>query len=499
MSLSVNNPTLATVARSHRHAELMDSKNCVKAGFGAPAPSSSGVAMRTDNLKFNSGDAAVSAGALTKLFDMLEAVFKSMREMFSGRDQSADRSVHNHTPHPHKPEGAVQPKTSDSPALPNTLLKANESPKAKLENSVLPKMVADSGKQPSVLQEKPLEQKASQLTGKALDKNASTSVPSALTGDAGKLSVEVKPQERSVIPGRPFIPGHPGVTTPHINVSNDSNAQIKVEVNVAPCPHHAHDAGSLVNNVQPGHDFHRKAPEQSTNEATAEVLKQGTAKVLADGNKKIDVQAKTADDTKLGVIKQDTAKVLAEGNKKIDVQAKTADETKLGVIKQDTAKVLAEGNKKTDAQAKTPDNTKSGVIRQDTAKVLADGNKKTDAQAKTADDTKSGVIKQDAANVLADGNKKIDVQAKTADDTKSGVIKQDTAKVLVEGDKKTDTQASTAKQTSSGKVQQDAAKIANQTMQNDGLAAQKGHKTPPVVERQDPPLPKPGLTTPGPA
>ncbi len=379
MSLSVNNPTLATVARSHRHAELMDSKNCVKAGFGAPAPSSSGVAMRTDNLKFNSGDAAVSAGALTKLFDMLEAVFKSMREMFSGRDQSADRSVHNHTPHPHKPEGAVQPKTSDSPALPNTLLKANESPKAKLENSVLPKMVADSGKQPSVLQEKPLEQKASQLTGKALDKNASTSVPSALTGDAGKLSVEVKPQERSVIPGRPFIPGHPGVTTPHINVSNDSNAQIKVEVNVAPCPHHAHDAGSLVNNVQPGHDFHRKAPEQSTNEATAEVLKQGTAKVLADGNKKIDVQAKTADDTK------------------------------------------------------------------------------------------------------------------------SGVIKQDTAKVLVEGDKKTDTQASTAKQTSSGKVQQDAAKIANQTMQNDGLAAQKGHKTPPVVERQDPPLPKPGLTTPGPA
>ncbi len=95
MSLSVNNPTLATVARSHRHAELMDSKNCVKAGFGAPAPSSSGVAMRTDNLKFNSGDAAVSAGALTKLFDMLEAVFKSMREMFSGRDQSADRLVHN--------------------------------------------------------------------------------------------------------------------------------------------------------------------------------------------------------------------------------------------------------------------------------------------------------------------------------------------------------------------------------------------------------------------
>ncbi|WP_146116090.1 hypothetical protein [Pseudomonas trivialis] len=499
MSLSVNNPTLATVARSHRHAELMDSKNCVKAGFGAPAPSSSGVAMRTDNLKFNSGDAAVSAGALTKLFDMLEAVFKSMREMFSGRDQSADRLVHNHTPHPHKPEGAVQPKTSDSPALPNTLLKANESPKAKLENSVLPKMVADSGKQPSVLQEKPLEQKASQLTGKALDKNASTSVPSALTGDAGKLSVEVKPQERSVIPGRPFIPGHPGVTTPHINVSNDSNAQIKVEVNVAPCPHHAHDAGSLVNNVQPGHDFHRKAPEQSTNEATAEVLKQGTAKVLADGNKKIDVQAKTADDTKLGVIKQDTAKVLAEGNKKIDVQAKTADDTKLGVIKQDTAKVLADGNKKTDAQAKTADDTKSGVIKQDTAKVLAEGNKKIDVQAKTADDTKSGVIKQDAANVLADGNKKIDVQAKTADDTKSGVIKQDTAKVLVEGDKKTDTQASTAKQTSSGKVQQDAAKIANQTMQNDGLAAQKGLKTPPVVERQDPPLPKPGLTTPGPA
>lgn len=151
MSLSINNSPLVKVDNSPRERPALPTST---AGVKVTPPSSN-APVRNDNFLVTPSEVMFNSTALTKLFDMLELVFKTMREMFAGKNITPD-------------------------ALPE----ADKSPKVK----------PDAGPRP-----------------------------------------QVKPAEfRPLIPA-PTVPALPGVPDPVVNVTNDANAQVKVEVSINHC------------------------------------------------------------------------------------------------------------------------------------------------------------------------------------------------------------------------------------------------------------------------
>ncbi|KAA6168886.1 hypothetical protein F3K54_27220, partial [Pseudomonas veronii] len=88
MSLSINNAPFVNVDKS------VYDRSPASTGVNqsaAPARTDTGQApARSDSFRVAPNDAMVNGSALTKLFDMLDLVFRAMRELLSGRSIATD-------------------------------------------------------------------------------------------------------------------------------------------------------------------------------------------------------------------------------------------------------------------------------------------------------------------------------------------------------------------------------------------------------------------------
>ncbi|CRM20343.1 hypothetical protein [Pseudomonas sp. 8 R 14] len=142
-------------------------------------------ALRPDVARAPHGEMMINAGAFSKLFDMLEQVFKTMREMVSVRNMTPALTTHSDKTPKHTPDMTTQLKAKAEPAkLPGTTPDLATQLKVKGEPGTTPRATSDT---------------TNQLTVK-VDKGTLQSVP-----------------------------------VPRVNVSNDSNAQVKVELNIGNC------------------------------------------------------------------------------------------------------------------------------------------------------------------------------------------------------------------------------------------------------------------------
>ena len=121
MTLSINTPPFVkfdTAPMDRPSPSVLKSDNA-----GAPVANLkvTPLVVHQDNTQGGHGQVMVSAGSLSKLFDMLEQMFKTMREMFSGK---------NLTP----------------PILPRS-----DQPKVKPDGGVLPKVMPDAADQPKIM------------------------------------------------------------------------------------------------------------------------------------------------------------------------------------------------------------------------------------------------------------------------------------------------------------------------------------------------------------
>ncbi|MFL6874814.1 hypothetical protein ACJ6YJ_08105 [Pseudomonas marginalis] len=142
-------------------------------------------ALRPDVARAPHGEMMINAGAFSKLFDMLEQVFKTMREMVSVRNMTPALTTHSDKTPKHTPDMT-------------TLLKA------KAEPAKLPGTTPDLATQLKV-------------------KGGPGTAPRATSDTTNQLTVKVDKGTLQSVP------------VPRVNVSNDSNAQVKVELNIGNC------------------------------------------------------------------------------------------------------------------------------------------------------------------------------------------------------------------------------------------------------------------------
>ncbi|MFT0475394.1 hypothetical protein ACMSI6_15840 [Pseudomonas antarctica] len=87
MSLSVNNPSFVKVdASAFDRSAGSSSMSSESANAHAPGASVSNTPLRIDNSRFSPNEVMIPGAALAKLFDMLEQIFKTIREMVAGKD-----------------------------------------------------------------------------------------------------------------------------------------------------------------------------------------------------------------------------------------------------------------------------------------------------------------------------------------------------------------------------------------------------------------------------
>ncbi len=152
----------------------------------------------SQNAAWNSQrDMMISSGALSKLFDMLEQVFKTLREMLSGKNITPDLTSGADKAPKVKPDADAQKKV-----IPDTLLLPKVTPHAADKSEVKPEL----GLLPKVGPE-------------ARD----------------QLKVKIDDGVLRVITPKPMPRDVPAVPQPNVNVTNEVNPQIKVEVNVNHC------------------------------------------------------------------------------------------------------------------------------------------------------------------------------------------------------------------------------------------------------------------------
>ena len=181
MSLSINNPPFANVDTSSLSGQL---PAALKVDI-QPKPQTTHSNVHPAAVRNETGELMVSAGALAKVLDMLEQFFKSMREMFLGKNVTPD-------------------------ALPV------------LNN--LPKVKPDTGKLP--VKPDAADQPIKPAPDKPAVKPGTTDQP--VKPDTGKLPV--KPDAP-----KPLGPVVPAVPKPAVEVTNDAKANIQVNVNVSHC------------------------------------------------------------------------------------------------------------------------------------------------------------------------------------------------------------------------------------------------------------------------
>ncbi|MGR3890447.1 hypothetical protein, partial [Pseudomonas sp. 1152_12] len=87
MSLSVNHPSFVKADASAFDRNAGSSSNSSEStNAHAPGTSVSNTPLRIDNARFSPNEVMIPGAALAKLFDMLEQIFKTIREMVAGKD-----------------------------------------------------------------------------------------------------------------------------------------------------------------------------------------------------------------------------------------------------------------------------------------------------------------------------------------------------------------------------------------------------------------------------
>ena len=196
MSLSINHPSFANVdtsplARQSPVAPKTDVRSEVPTTSSNVQP----MALRNEHTKGTQNELMFNAGALTKLFDMFEQFFKSMREMFLGKNMSP----------------AVLPGTNNL-------------------NDVKPDNKVDMQVKPSA---EKLPVKPS-TTDPAIKPEAKKLL---VQPDAGKLPVTPGTVGKLVAPdvqnnSAPVLPSMP---KPEVTVTNDAKANVQVSVSLNHC------------------------------------------------------------------------------------------------------------------------------------------------------------------------------------------------------------------------------------------------------------------------
>lgn len=220
MSVSVNNPSLVKIDASalDRHSLLLskagESSNLRRLGETvSPTP------LHNDKSRFSPNEVMIPGAALTKLFDMLEMVFKTMREMLSGKDLMP----------------AVLPDSRQVPVKPEV-----HEPPAKLDvGKLLVKPEADKLLQKLNASDQPVKLDVGKLpvkpeAEKPLQK-LNVNEPTVKL-DLSKLSVATDRTDSSaVLPDLRKLHLMPTLPKPEVSVTNDAKANVHVNVNVSHC------------------------------------------------------------------------------------------------------------------------------------------------------------------------------------------------------------------------------------------------------------------------
>ncbi|WP_339452033.1 hypothetical protein [Pseudomonas sp. JAI120] len=215
--------------------------------------------IQQDLSRGSQGEMMISAGALSKLFDMLEQVFRAMREMVTGKTITPDLKTNSDTSakvnsgtDPQKknstdssplpkvaPNAADQAKVQpDASPLPKVVPNAADQPKVQPDASLLPKVVPNAADQPKVQPDaNPLPKVAPNAADQPKVQPGVNPLPKTAPNGDDQMKVKIKTDDGvfQVIPPKPTPRYLPPVPQPGIHVTNDANAQVKVEVNVGHC------------------------------------------------------------------------------------------------------------------------------------------------------------------------------------------------------------------------------------------------------------------------
>ncbi|WP_348751019.1 hypothetical protein [Pseudomonas rhodesiae] len=221
MSLTINNPTFvkpdtSILDQSSSKPTSADAKFAPPSGTSRSDVSTA----RFESSSVKNNELMFSAGALSKMFDMIEQFFRSMREVFVGRNNAPDlMSGLKHSPGltPDVTKAPVKPDAADQPATPGAD-----------KRSVKPDMEKQSVKPDA----------ADQSVTPGLDKRRVTPQTTDLFGKADAEKTMVLADARNT--PKPLVPQVP---RPEVAVTNDEKANVQVNVNVSHC--HCPDHGVL--------------------------------------------------------------------------------------------------------------------------------------------------------------------------------------------------------------------------------------------------------------
>ncbi|MPR05222.1 hypothetical protein F0169_25990, partial [Pseudomonas sp. MAFF 212408] len=151
MTLSINTPAFVKFDTTPMATPAALAMNA--SGSAVPTSSSQAapIAPRQDALQVPQGNVTISASSLSKLFDMLEQMFKTMREMFAGKDITPDVLPGADKVPKLKVDGADQPKVKvDIGLLPKVKVDGADQSKVKADVGLLPKVKVDGADQPKI-------------------------------------------------------------------------------------------------------------------------------------------------------------------------------------------------------------------------------------------------------------------------------------------------------------------------------------------------------------
>lgn len=246
MSLSVNNPSLVKVDASALDRTPVSPPN-VGGDFNAQAaglnPSSTRV--HNDVSRLSPGEVMIPGAALTKLFDMLEMIFKAMREMMSGKNLMP-ATLPDSAPLPDVKPGVrnlpvssdaakqlnmpgaarlLGNKPADMPVKPDAGKPADRPVKPDADKRSDVQVKPDAGKQADVKVKADADKQADVQVKADADKQADVLVKP----DAGK-PVNVPDARRQQL----TVPSPPAPRS-DVTVTNDAKTNVHLSVNVNSC------------------------------------------------------------------------------------------------------------------------------------------------------------------------------------------------------------------------------------------------------------------------
>lgn len=203
MSLSINKPAFVNVDNGHLDQPLQ-----------APAKLNVPLASHTPSqpaFDLQKDDVTVDAGTLNKLFDMLELVFKALREMFAGKQSKS----------------GVLPHKADLPAAKPEALKQQSAPVTSALNKPAATDTPDAkpGDMPALVREA-LKQKPGSNTPRETKPDTADNHEEKAADLPVTTRSALRPQLGSLLPQ---------ASRPEVSVTNDAKANVHLSVNIDHC------------------------------------------------------------------------------------------------------------------------------------------------------------------------------------------------------------------------------------------------------------------------